>query len=111
MADTTPEAQIRQLEEDLAHERGRADRAQIEAHIAWGVVATMRELLVQGRLNITMTQAYEPIRALEGCGLDREIERRLLDKRSREVARAIIVEGERFASHPPPDATEEDDLK
>jgi hypothetical protein len=109
MADTPLEAQIHQLEEELSREKERADRAEIEAHVAWDAMAIMRELLVKHGFNITMTRDYEPIKALEGCGLHDEVERRLTDKRIREMARAIIVEGEKLASHPPPEAIEEED--
>jgi hypothetical protein len=109
MPDTSPEDLIRQLEEELERETERADRAQVEAHIAWGVVATMRELLVKHRLNITMTRAYEPIKALEGDGLDREIDRRLTEKRSRDEARRLIQEGERLAAKLSPEDLPEED--
>jgi len=83
-----PQAVIQGLEEELARERDRADRAEIEAIIAWEHLALIRELVVRYKLNITMLQGYEPIRELEGCKLQDEIDRRLANKRAREAAAA-----------------------
>jgi hypothetical protein len=72
----------RSLEEELKIERERADRAMIEAQIAWEANAIIREFVVQHRLNITMLGKYEFIRQIEDAdGLQREISRRLEEKR------------------------------
>lgn len=110
MPDTPPEDLIRQLQEELERERERADRARIEANIVWNALSTFRELVVRYRFQgITMTQGYEPIRALEGSGLDEEIERQYLELRARRAAKALIREGEQLAASIFPDDLPEED--
>lgn len=92
MSEVSPEDQIRQLEQALEQERDRADRAQIEAIIAWEQLALIRELVVRYKLNITALQGYEPIRELGGCNLHDEIDRRLAEKRAREAAAVLAAE-------------------
>jgi len=75
---------IRQLSEQLDQEKERADRLEIESIIAWECLATMREIFVKHRFDITMHKSYESIRAVEGGNLYDEIDRRLEEKRERE---------------------------
>lgn len=82
------------LQEELDRAIERAERAEIEAHIAWEALAVMRECLVKYGVNITMMRDYEVIRVLEGGGLYQEIDRRIVEKR----ARRIIQVGEQLAT-------------
>jgi len=80
MSEESKEYIIDSLRSQLQDEKLRADRAQIEAHIAWECLARLREIFVKYKFNVTALQAYEPIKALEGAGLDKEITRRLKEK-------------------------------
>jgi hypothetical protein len=86
---------IQQLKQELESERDRADRAEIEAIIAWGALATFRELVVQQcGINVAMLNGYESIKALEGAKLQDEVDRRFKKRREREeTERAKRLQG------------------